>query len=173
MYAWIDLYAPYMALAASALAVAALVASLVLWQRLRRVQQRYADLTRGASGASLEAVLTSHLDNVRIAAESAGQARAAVQRMERNNRTHIQHVALVRYNPFNHTGGDQSFVLVLADADGNGGIVNSLHAREGTRIYAKPLAGWGSAYALTEEEQGAIAKARGSDAGASGGELYV
>lgn len=166
MYPWIDLYAPYAALAASALALAALAVSLVLWRRLGRVQQRYADLTTGADGASLEAVLTGHLNNVRSAAESASQARAAVQQMERHSRMYVQHMALVRYNPFNHTGGDQSFVLVLADADGNGGIVNSLHAREGTRIYAKPLAGWGSAYPLTDEEQNAIAKARGSDAGA-------
>ena len=82
-------------------------------------------------------------------------------RVERSGRTHIQHVAVVRYNPFNHTGGDQSFVLALADAEGNGAIINSLHARDGTRIYAKPLAAWESSYTLTEEEREAIARARG------------
>ncbi len=80
---------------------------------------------------------------------------------ERQSRSHIQHVGLLRYNPFSHTGGDQSFVLALADHDGNGAIVNSLHAREGTRVYAKPLTGWESVYTLTDDELEAIAKARG------------
>ena len=52
-------------------------------------------------------------------------------------------------------------MLALADHRGNGAIVNSLHAREGTRVYAKPLENWESIYTLTEDEREAIAKARG------------
>jgi hypothetical protein len=106
-------------------------------------------------------VLATHLENVRAAVDSASAAKETAMRIERSGRQHVQHVSVVRYNPFSHTGGDQSFVLALADGDGNGALINSLHARDGTRIYARPLVAWETAHALTEEEQEAIDKARG------------
>lgn len=161
MYLWLDLYAPYVALAALTAAVAALGWGFYQQRQLRAVQAQYAALTLDTNGGSLEQVLASHLDNVRAATQQAAQALEIAHRVERLSATHVQHVGLLRYNPFSHTGGDQSFVLALADHDGNGAIVNSLHAREGTRVYAKPLIGWESIYTLTEDEREAIGKARG------------
>ena len=51
----------------------------------------------------------------------------------------FQRVGLVRFNPFEDTGGNQSFALALLDAEGNGWVLSSLHARTGTRVYAKPI----------------------------------
>lgn len=161
MYLWLDLYAPYLALAALATAVAALGWGFHQQRQLRAVQTQYAALTFDTDGGSLEQVLASHLDNVRAATQQAAQALEIARSVERLSATHVQHIGLLRYNPFSHTGGDQSFVLALADHDGNGAIVNSLHAREGTRVYAKPLIGWESIYTLTEDEYEAIGKARG------------
>lgn len=160
MYPWLDLYAPYIAIVACALAIVALAGGVYLWRQLRDLRSHYAQLTAGTSGGSLENVLQGHLENVRAATDRASQAWETAARIERGGRSHIQHVALVRYNPFSHTGGDQSFVLALADDNGNGVIVNSLHARDGTRIYAKPLVAWDSSYTLTDEERDAIARAR-------------
>lgn len=160
MYAWLEFLAPYLAPWALAIAIAAVVGVVVLWLRLHRLEQRYQELTAGTSGGNLEAILNSHLGNVRAAVDKANQAWETAMRVERYSRGHVQHVGIIRYNPFNHTGGDQSFVLALADAEGNGVIINSLHARDGTRIYAKPLAAWESSYSLTEEERQAIAKSR-------------
>lgn len=165
MAPWLDLFAPYLALAALTAALVALGWGFRQNRQLRAVQTRYAELTAGTSGGNLEAVLTAHLDNVRSAGESAAQAVEAAREAERQSRSHIQHVGLLRYNPFSHTGGDQSFVLALGDHDGNGALVHSLHAREGTRVYAKPLVGWQSIYTLTDVELEAIAKARGLTAG--------
>lgn len=161
MYLWLDLYAPYLALVALVVALFALGWGVRQNRQLRAVQSRYTELTRGTDGGSLEQVLAGHLDNVRTASEKAAQALETAREAERQSRSHIQHVGLLRYNPFSHTGGDQSFVLALADHDGNGAIVNSLHAREGTRVYAKPLVGWESIYTLTHDESETIAKARG------------
>ena len=161
MYLWLDLYAPYLALVALAVALVALGWGLRQNRQLRAVQSQYAELTAGTQGGSFEQVLTGHLDNVRMASEKASQALETAREAERQSRSHIQHVGLLRYNPFSHTGGDQSFVLALADHDGNGAIVNSLHAREAHACYAKPLTGWESIYTLTNDELEAIAKARG------------
>jgi len=67
---------------------------------------------------------------------------------------HVQRVDLLRYNPYDDTGGDQSFSLALLNDDGNGIVVTSLHARSGTRVFAKPInSGKGSQYRLSQEEE--------------------
>lgn len=79
---------------------------------------------------------------------------------EQLNLKHIQRVKLLRYNPYDDTGGDQSFSLALLDDQGNGIVVTSLHARSGTRVFAKPiLMGKGSKYRLSEEEEKIVEEA--------------
>lgn len=75
-------------------------------------------------------------------------------------RQHLSRVALLRYNPYDDTGGDQSFSLALLDDQGNGIVLTSLHARSGTRVFAKPISsGKGDKYHLSEEEKQVIEKA--------------
>ncbi len=63
--------------------------------------------------------------------------------LERSGRRHMQRVGFLRFNPFRDAGGDQSFALALADGEGNGFVVSSLHSRDVTRVYGKPLVGMG------------------------------
>lgn len=73
---------------------------------------------------------------------------------------HIQRVELLRYNPYDDTGGDQSFTLALLDNKGNGFVLTSLHARAGTRVFAKPVKeGKGGKYKFSKEEEMVIKKA--------------
>lgn len=72
----------------------------------------------------------------------------------------ISRVGLVRFNPFEDTGGDLSFALTLASADGNGVVITSLHGRGNTRFYAKPLTSWDPAYSLSDEEAESVRRAR-------------
>ena len=73
--------------------------------------------------------------------------------------TAFQRVGLVRYNPFEDTGGNQSFALAMLDANGDGWILSSLHARQGTRFYAKAVKAGRSETSLSDEEQAAIKQA--------------
>jgi hypothetical protein len=68
-------------------------------------------------------------------------------------------VGLVRFNPFEDTGGNQSFALALLDGRGDGFVVSSLHARAGTRVYAKAVTDGRSDGALSEEESDALRRA--------------
>jgi hypothetical protein len=65
----------------------------------------------------------------------------------------------VRFNPFEDTGGNQSFALALLDAEGNGWVLSSLHARSGTRVYAKAIREGRADGALSDEEAAAIKQA--------------
>ena len=61
---------------------------------------------------------------------------------------------MVRFNPFEDTGGNQSFAIALLDAHGDGVVISSLHARGSTRLYAKAVrAGRPDGAASAEEAQ--------------------
>jgi hypothetical protein len=128
--------------------------------RLRKVEAQYRTLTMGAEGASLEAVLESHIGQVHWAVDRTAELDALTHRLEREGHAHIQRVGFLRFNPFRDAGGDQSFALALTDQDGNGVVISSLHSRDVTRVYGKPLVAWQSSYSLTEEERAAIGQAQ-------------
>jgi hypothetical protein len=78
-------------------------------------------------------------------------------------------VGLVRFNPFEDTGGSQSFALAVLDGNGDGFVVSSLHARAGTRLYAKSVSRGASDSALSAEEAEALRQAMAKPAlGATG-----
>jgi hypothetical protein len=139
------------------LALAFAVVGLI--RRVRRLGQRLATLTQGGDESSLEDVLGSHLERVRQVVKDvdAVGTRAAV--LERDLQASFSRVGIVRFNPFEDTGGNQSFALALLDGRGDGFVVSSLHARAGTRVYAKAIAGGSSEAALSDEEAEALRQA--------------
>ncbi len=151
----------YITLALVVLIVIAGALVIWLWLRMRRLERHYKLLTTGTEGGNLQALLESHITELHAAVCQVQQIDALARGMQRANRSHIQRLGFLRFNPFRETGGDQSFVLALADQDGNGAVVSSLHNRDVTRVYAKPLAGWISPYPLTGEELEGIRKAQG------------
>lgn len=77
--------------------------------------------------------------------------------------SHMQKVALKRYNPYKDTGGDQSFSVALLNGRGDGVVITSLHARAATRVFAKSVkAGHETGIEFSEEEKQAIKEALGS-----------
>jgi hypothetical protein len=154
------------------LAVAALVLlGLVILEarRIGQLSRRLDRLTRGADGSSLDAVLDAHLDKVFAVARELDELSARSATLEAAGRKAIQRVGLVRFNPFEDTGGNQSFALALIDGCGSGFIVSSLHSRTGTRVYAKAISDGRSDGALSDEEQAALGIALGrSPAGSDG-----
>ncbi len=148
----------FAALVGAILALAGISTWLAL--RLRRLAAHYRTLTAGTEGGGLQSVLEDHVRQVRQATARVQELDGLTRNVERSSRGHLQRLGFLRFNPFRETGGDQSFALALTDADGNGVVISSLHSRDVTRVYAKPLAAWETSYQLTEEEQKAIQKAR-------------
>ena len=72
----------------------------------------------------------------------------------------VQHIGLVRYNPFEEAGGDQSFALALLDRLGNGVVISSLHGRTTTRFYVKAVKAGQPVLSLSEEEAMALKQAK-------------
>lgn len=72
----------------------------------------------------------------------------------------IQKFGLVRFNPFDEIGGDQSFSLCLLDGTDSGFILTALHTRDRTRVYTKPIQNGKSKYELSAEEKKSLAEAQ-------------
>lgn len=70
--------------------------------------------------------------------------------------TGLSKVVLLRYNPFGDVGSNQSFSLCLLNKKNDGFVISSIHSREGTRVYSKPVKSGESTYNLSEEEEKSI-----------------
>jgi hypothetical protein len=138
---------------------------LVQTRHIRRLGRRLDGMTRGSEGRSLEAILDAHLDKVYAVAAELDELSARSAVLEANARRTIQRVGLVRFNPFEETGGNQSFALAMTDASGDGFVVSSLHARTGTRLYAKTVVAGRSDAALSAEESEALRQALATPVG--------
>lgn len=144
-----------------ALAAVVLVLLLLIgWlsRRVVRLDARLRGLTRGEDG-DLGDVLGAHLERVYELGREVDRLVARTGRLEERAPRALQRVGLVRFNPFEDTGGNQSFALALLDGEGNGWVLSSLHARTGTRVYAKAIREGRSDGALSDEETAAIKQA--------------
>lgn len=104
-------------------------------------------------------MLGGHLERVRRAVDDVERVAVRTTTVERDIRQSLGRVGLVRFNPFEDTGGNQSFALAILDAQGDGFVVSSLHARAGTRVYAKAVRGGLAEAALSDEEGEALRQA--------------
>ncbi|MFC1790383.1 DUF4446 family protein [Patescibacteria group bacterium] len=118
-------------------------------------------LTKGVSKADLRSILETVLENKKESKKQLEHLQAQVEQLFSQGKSCLQKVGLVRYNPFSETGGNQSFCLGLLDQDGSGLVISSLHSRETTRIYAKPVNNFKEAgFLFSEEEKKAIKEAQ-------------
>jgi hypothetical protein len=76
--------------------------------------------------------------------------------LKEENLRNVNKVGMVRFNPFDGLGSNQSFSLAVLDGKDNGAVITSLFAREANRVYGKPVSQGTSEFKLTDEEKQAI-----------------
>ena len=79
--------------------------------------------------------------------------------LKKESKFNFQRIGVVRYNPFSGVGSNQSFSVALLDGNNDGIVITSLYAREGNRVYGKPVKRGTSEYSLSNEEKKAIKSA--------------
>lgn len=118
-------------------------------------------LTEGVSEKDIKTLLEEILKKADLAQKENQKIRDELATLEKEKIFHLQKVGLLRYNPFADTGGDQSFVLALLDGKDDGIVITSLHSREQTRVFTKPVEkGKESGYEFSKEEIEAIIRAK-------------
>lgn len=147
------------ALAAGGVALVALLLSLILAIRLRRVRADQkavlgdgkADLVTHA--ASMEAQFTALNDYVQdVAARLDQRMGTAEERLDGA----IAYRSLVRYDAYGEMSGLQSTSIALLDATRSGVVLSSIHHRDQARLYAKQIRAGRGELELSPEENEAI-----------------
>ena len=146
--------APYAALGALLLAVLGLVLLFLLRRRIGR-------LARGKNG-SMEETIDLLAREMKEMQEFRAELEQYLKFAESRLRGSVQGVGVVRFNPFEAQGGNQSFAAAFLDERGDGAVFSTLYARERVSVYCKPIEGGSSTFDLTDEEKEAINRAKQS-----------
>ncbi len=140
--------------------VAVVLAAIALVVAVRGRGGRASEATAPlAADPIIDQLLASQMQRLdRIGDEVMAQA-GRLRSIEADARHMVQRVGIVRFNPFEETGGNQSFVVALLDGDSNGILLTSLHARAGTRVYLRTVIGGRCDVTLSAEETEALRQA--------------
>jgi hypothetical protein len=162
------LVSPYLGLAIVLLSVIlafTLIGLVIQNRRVTDLERRLVRLTRGADDGNLQDVLEQHLDSVARVVDDVDALAARAAALDARSMRAFQRIGFVRFNPFEDTGGNQSFALALLDGHEDGLVISSLHTRAATRMYAKTVSGGRSDGALSAEESQALELARSASGG--------
>ncbi len=124
------------------------------------LSRRVSLLTRGEGGASLEHVIHSLTSDAAMLTDHAQKTEAAINNLDARLRQAVRGVAVRRFDPFQNSGGQQSFASAFLNEDGDGVVVSGIHARDGVRVYAKEVKKFASERELSSDEKSAIDSAK-------------
>jgi hypothetical protein len=146
------------AIAACAASALALVLVVALWRRQSRIQSAQALVQAGGGHDLLDFVvsLQGRIDDVHRAVD---EVAAGLSHVDRRVDGALANTAVVRYDAYEGTGGQQSASLALLDATRTGTVVTAIQGRDYARIYVKDLDRGRSSVALSPEEQEAVDRA--------------
>lgn len=158
----------WVAVAAGAPGLIALIWCAVLWAALRRARAAQQVLLPDGTSAGLidrqaslqraQGRLEGGLTDLESLVERQGEV------TEASLRTTLRFQGMVRYDAYRDMGGQQSWSIALLDGDQSGAVVTSLHARDHARVYLKQMVEGTPEQRLSPEEERAVALALGRPA---------
>ena len=146
------------AAAAGAVAALALGLALLLWLRLVRIQAAQTVVMGSGHRDLLDfaVALQARIDDLHGAVD---EVAAGLSRVDRRVDGALTNTAVVRYDAYEGTGGQQSASVALLDATRTGTVVTAIQGRDYARIYVRDLDRGRSSVALSPEEQEAVERA--------------
>ncbi len=143
------------------LVLAGLIWLVVLSFIVFKLRNHYYNLISRTRKERLDEILDSLLDQDRKNFNEIELIKKEFKKESESSKLHLQKVGLIRFNPFDRAGGEQSFVVAFLDTEDNGIILNFIYTRDGLRVYTKKVKqGKGEEYDLSEEEKKAIDKSK-------------
>jgi hypothetical protein len=146
------------AIAACVAAGIALVVVLGLWRRTSRLAAAQS-VVLGQGSADLLEFAVSLQGRVDDLYRAVDEVAAGLSRVDRRVDGAVSNTAVVRYDAYEGTGGQQSASVALLDATRTGTVVTAIQGRDYARIYVKDLDRGRSSVALSPEEQEAVDRA--------------
>lgn len=133
-----------------------------LTTRYQKIVQKAGILFEQEVPGNLLEVVKKHLKIVQEVEDHCYEVEKELKSVSKLAEAGLHKVGFLRYNPFGDVGGNLSFSVALLNETEDGFVISSIHAREGTRVYAKPVERGVSDFNLSEEEKRAIEIAKKS-----------
>jgi len=146
------------AVVAGAIAALSLLAVVLVWRRLSRIRTAQAVLLGGERTDLVDFAvsLQGRIDDLHRAVD---EVAAGLSRVDRRVDGAIMNTAVVRYDAYEDTGGQQSASFAFLDSTRTGTVVTAIQGRDYARIYVKDLDRGKAVVALSPEEQQAVERA--------------
>lgn len=124
-----------------------------------KILSHYKRIASHKGGSDLASLLDSVLNKEDKVLSEIKEVRAEINRIDKHLTKPLQKIGLIRYNPFGEIGGDHSFSLTVLNQDDEGFVLTSLHTRDRTRVYLKPIMQGVSKFELSKEEEKSLKQA--------------
>lgn len=124
--------------------------------KLRTIRRKYDTMMAGSGVEDLEGLLVDLKNQSDMLEEEQREQKALIEATQVKIRSMKSNIALKRYNAFGERGNDLSFSVAILDDNSSGIVLTSLHNRENSYIYSKPMQNGESQYALSPEEKEVI-----------------
>ncbi len=130
-----------------------IVITFILW----KVRAHYNNLVSATKKDKIDDILDSLIAGDKRNEIEITKIQEALQGQINESKLHLKKIGLVRFNPFERVGGEQSFVVSLLNEENDGIILNFIYTKEGLRVYTKRIRkSKGEEYELSEEEKKSI-----------------
>jgi len=147
-----------LAIASAALAVVAVAGAAVALLALRRI--RAGQLIVLADGKAdlvdFSVSLQARIDDLH---KTVDEIASALTRVDKRFDGALTNVALIRYDAYGDSGGQQSATVAMLDSDRSGILLSAIQGRDYARIYLKELDRGNCAIKLSPEEEEAVRRA--------------
>jgi hypothetical protein len=155
--------AGWIALAAAAAAVAALLVALAHYLTLRRVRRAQLVLLGEGKGrddlVDFAVSLQGRIDDLHRAVDEVTRKLSSLDRRVDDT---VSKTAIVRYDAYENSGGHQSASIAMLDSSRTGVVLSAIQGRDYARIYVKELDRGRASIALSPEEEEAVERAMAS-----------
>ncbi len=146
------------AIVGAAIAGLVLVALLLVARRLRALRAAQGVLLGGERRDLVDFAvsLQTRIDDLHRAVD---EIAAGLSRVDRRVDGAVTNTAVVRYDAYQDTGGQQSASFAFLDSTRTGTVVTAIQGRDYARIYVKDLDRGKASVSLSPEEQEAVERA--------------
>ncbi len=151
----------FLSTGAAALGIVLFFVFLLLFFQVRRIKKDLSSLFSGKKAADLESVILKQKESIDELDREVQELYDVAERLYLLGQESLHKSEILRFNPFKEVGGNHSFTVALLNGKNTGFVLSSLHTREGTRVYAKPVVSGAEhkEYPFTTEEKQVIATA--------------
>src|SRR3989338_6895053 len=122
-----------------------LIIGLLIWISvltffIYKINNHYQKLSSWSKKESLSGVIETIIEKYNLLDSQQEDLKKQLTELGQVSKLHLTKIGLVRFNPFERVGGEQSFIVAIVDSSINGIVLTFLYTRDGVRVYTKKLA---------------------------------